>query len=120
MTVAYLAHPVSGLSRADLVTAMNGWIELLCRRFPDNAFCAPWLPYVLALDDDNPERRARGTRDDLTILARCDAVWLLGDRISSGMLAEAKEAARLKLAIKRLRIIDGGLLVTGPPTEVYY
>ena len=38
--------------------------------------------------------RERGMRDDIAILERCDVILLVGGRISSGMEAEVRHAAK--------------------------
>lgn len=115
MTVSYLAHPVAGLSRVNLTQSLNGWMALLARHYPGVAFNSPWLPYVLALDDADPEQRKRGMRDDLEILLRCDEVWLLGERVSPGMRIEAKAAWAAGKPVRRIRIVHGGLYVETMP-----
>lgn len=107
MTLVYLAHPVSGLSKVELITSVSCWLAQLVKAYPGHAFAAPWLAYVLALDDGNQTHRDRGVRDDLECLSRCDEVWLLGPRISSGMLDEAHFAVLHDMPVWRVqRVLD--------------
>ena len=107
--VAYLAHPVapSDLQRqgywcldadigSDTVTracvddnlaSARRWLRWLVWNV-DWAICAPWMPYVQALNDATSEHRRRGLRDDCMMAARCDAIVLCGGRVSSGMALE--------------------------------
>lgn len=105
-TLVYLAHPVRGYSKLDLVSSITTWLAQLIPRFPDHAFQAPWLLYVLALDDGNQTHRERGLEDDIEWLLRCDQVWLLGDVVSDGMALEA-EHARIN-AMPVLRVLRRG------------
>lgn len=105
-TLVYLAHPVRDYSKLDLVSSLTTWLGQLIPRFPDHAFQAPWLLYVLALDDGNQTHRERGLEDDIEWLLRCDQVWLLGDVVSDGMALEA-EHARIN-AMPVLRVLRRG------------
>jgi hypothetical protein len=87
----YLAHPVSGDVAGNLESCRAIMLDLM-GRYPHHAFVAPWITYCEILDDDDPEQRARGMRDDLVVLARCDQIWLVGPHVSAGMIAE-KEIA---------------------------
>jgi hypothetical protein len=111
MRLIYLAHPVSGLARDVLIDSVSAWLRDLTDLFPDYAFCVTWLPYVLALDDGNQAHRTRGMRDDLECLGRCDAVWLVGDRVSSGMLAEALHARKVGKHVSRVTRSSRGIAV---------
>jgi len=110
MRLAYLAHPVSGLSQETLRCSIAGWVFDVTEAFPDVAFTVPWLAYVLALDDQNPAHRARGMRDDLQSLSRCDEVWLLGGVISAGMRTEAEHAVSICIPVFRVTRGPDGLV----------
>ncbi len=94
MKVCYLAHPVAG-DVADNMNRARQWLRYLIDTQPEIAFCAPWLPYLDVLDEDNPAHRERGMRDDLAIAERCDGIVLCGGRISSGMRRELDAIAAL-------------------------
>jgi hypothetical protein len=97
--VAYLAHPVSAPTTegvaANLARARR-WLRWFVEH-TDFAICAPWIPYVETLDEI--EHRARGIRDDLAMVGRCDVIFLVGGRISEGMREEREWAHRLELGI---------------------
>jgi len=104
--VIYLAHPVAGDVKANLASARR-WIRWIVDNYTDIAICAPRIPYVESLRDECVQDRLRGTRDDLEILARCDEVWLVGDRVSSGM--EAEKTVAMKLGKPILDLTGKGL-----------
>lgn len=101
-TLVYLAHPVRGHSKIELLSSITTWLGQLVQQFPDHAFAAPWLPYVLALDDGSQTHRDRGMRDDMEFLIRCDEVWLLGETVSEGMLEEADWARKMAMPVRRV------------------
>lgn len=56
---------------------------------------APHLMYPQALPDDDPKNRQIGLRAGLAWVAKCDKIWVYGDRTpSEGMLGEMLEAQR--------------------------
>ena len=97
--LVYLAHPVGAPDRAGVeahLAAFRRWLTYLvelpddaCRRI---AWCAPWVPYAQALPDDQPQYRARGMRDTLAALERCDALVALA-RTTPGVAREFEHAA---------------------------
>lgn len=92
--VLYLAHPVSAPNAAGIAENLaraRRWLRWLVDHTA-HAICCPWLPYVEVLPDDSDANRARGLRDDLAILERCDAIVLCGGRLSSGMSLEKMHA----------------------------
>lgn len=106
MRVIYLAHPVGAPTvegvQANLASARD-WLRFLIGACPDVAFCVSWLPYLNVLEDTGASRE-RGLRDDCEMVRRCDAVLMVGDRVSAGMRREA-DCAHV--------VIDG----TGLPRE---
>lgn len=98
--VVYLAHPVAPPCRCGGVDCDNlgpvecntasahRWLRWALGEHPDVAFCVPWLPYVAVLPEDGGASRARGMRDDIAMALRCDEIWLVGGRVSSGMAQE--------------------------------
>jgi len=109
--VVYLAHPVAGQLTGDIspqdaarAIALNleraqRWLRWLVDN-SDHAIACPWMADVLALPEKT--HRARGMRDTLEILGRCDAIVLVGGRISSGMQEERDLAQRRGLKIASL------------------
>jgi hypothetical protein len=92
MRVLYLAHPVSGDVPGNLLRARR-WLRWAQTAFSSCVVIAPWiLALELGDDDANPEHRERGLARDEAVVARCDAVLLVGGRVSEGMAREAKVA----------------------------
>lgn len=83
--IYYLAHPVSGDVPGNVARALR-WLRWLVGQHPDWAISAPWIPYVLGLDESTD--RARGLRDDVAMVRRCDGIILAGGRLSQGMAVE--------------------------------
>ena len=106
--LVYLAHPVGAPDRAGVeahLAAFRRWLTYLvelpddaCRRI---AWCAPWVPYAQALPDDQPQYRARGMRDTLAALERCDALVALA-RTTPGVAREFEHAAACGLPTTNL------------------
>ena len=93
MKIVYIAHPISGDIKGNLEK-----IRLIVRELnlndPD---IVPFAPYWLdchALNDDVPEERERGIRNDEEFFVRgvIDELWLFGPRISTGMSHEITKA----------------------------
>lgn len=108
MPVWYMAHPV-GLyvgpppdkllwSTPDNLERAKQWLVYLHRAWPEVVVIAPWLHDigVLPLLDEVPEHREIGLRRMEAIAELCDAVVLVGGRVSAGMLREATAARRAR------------------------
>lgn len=95
--VVYLAHPVGAPTpdgvAANLASARK-WLAVLIEACPDVAWCVPWLPYLDVLED-SAENRTRGLRDDCEVAKRCDAILMVGPRVSDGMQLEAEAASEV-------------------------
>lgn len=101
MIIAYIAHPISG-NVIENVGRIHAIIRHINLTEPDTVPFAPYLGDVMALDDNIPEERARGIRNDTELIrrTRIDELRLYGPCISKGMLAEAQLAAAMGIAIK--------------------
>lgn len=100
MKVIYIAHPISGDVKGNLEK-----IRLIARTInltePDVVPFAPYWFDCHVLDDNSPEERARGIKNDTEFFHRgtIDEVWLYGDRISNGMAEEIKLAESLSIPV---------------------
>lgn len=90
MKVIYMAHPLSGDIAGNLERA-KAWLRWI-EEHHNVAVVASWITECEVWDDNNPDHRAAGLARDLAVLVRCDELWLVGPRISSGMRAEAEVA----------------------------
>ncbi len=59
------------------------------------------LLYPQFLNDDVRRERSIGLSCGITVLRRCDALWVFSDRITVGMKAEIEAAERLGIPIRR-------------------
>ena len=100
MKIVYIAHPISGDVEGNLqkIRAISRFINL---NYPDVVPFAPYFLDCIALDDDKPEERERGMRNDREFFERqvIDELWLYGDRISSGMSVEIAMAIKQGIPI---------------------
>ncbi len=84
----YMAHPVAGDVQANVARAIR-WLAWLRKQEPEACIIAPWIPALLAGEDDaDPAQRERGLRDCELVAGLVDAIVLVGGRISSGMQRE--------------------------------
>lgn len=101
MDVIYIAHPIGADPEGNVKKVLE--IVKQINELHDNVVpFAPYLPDVLALDDNNPKHRSRGIRNDHYLLRSgiITAVWLYGDRISKGMIDEIRIAIKRGIPIK--------------------
>lgn len=100
MKVAYIAHPISGDIQGNLKR-----VEMIGRKInleePDVIPFAHYYFDCHILDDNNPEERERGIKNDIALMKKgfIDEVRLYGDKISPGMEAEIKLAKELNIPI---------------------
>lgn len=100
MKIVYIAHPIGGNVEANLKKVQR-LIGAINRNFPDILPFAHYVVDCLCLNDDIPEQRERGIKNDREFLRRgfIDELWLCGDHISKGMESEAKLAKSLNIPI---------------------
>jgi hypothetical protein len=106
--VLYLAHPVGGDVDGNLARALR-WLAWTRRTFDDVTIIAPWIASVLSGEDDSdPAQREAGLVDCEAVVQLCDAIVLVGGRISSGMERERAVASA---------VIDWTSAGAEPPAE---
>lgn len=100
MKIAYIAHPISGDVNGNIIKIL-AIIKHINLNEPDTVPFAPYLPDCMALDDNIPEQRERGIRNDIALFHRgcIDEVRLFGDRISNGMKSEVDLAIELGIPV---------------------
>ena len=71
---------------------------------PEMVPLVPYLADLYALDDNVPNERQRGIKNDIAVLKSglINEVWLYGDKISTGMQEEIKLAKELNIPIKAM------------------
>ena len=86
MRVVYMAHPAGAPTpeehRANLARAKR-WFRWAAEQ--GVSVIADWIIYCEVWDDANPVQRGNGLEHDDAAIRRCDAVWLVGGRVSYGM-----------------------------------
>ena len=58
--------------------------------------CIPVTPHLLFpfMNDESPNERALALYMDIVLMGKCQEVWVLSERITSGMSAEIEKATR--------------------------
>jgi hypothetical protein len=104
-TIIYMAHPVGAPTPQGLqdnLTRAKKWVRWIFDHYPNTAVLANWLYECEVLDDFNPEHRKLGLQHDFAILRRCDELWLVGGRVSNGMMAERQAAWNAGIPVRDL------------------
>lgn len=101
MKLIYVASPYAGDIKKNVEYAKQA-----CRAVMESghAFFAPHLLYPSILNDAVDVERQAGMDMGLTMLFRCDELWVFGSHISSGMQAEIAEAERMRIPVRRMEL----------------
>ncbi len=112
MKLVYLAHPLGAKKHdgspdhlAMLKNRENAkrWYKWACDHYwPDHAFNAMWIMNVEVYNDADAVDRERGMQRNYAHIKNCDALWLLGPRVSEGMEDEALFARRCGMPVYNL------------------
>ncbi len=105
--LVYICSPYRGATESNLRRARS-----YCRfAIGKNAVpFAPHIHYTQFLDDTVRKERNIGISCGVTVLRRCDQLWVFGDRITAGMKAEINMATELGIPIRRFNMNDKGAL----------
>ncbi len=100
MKIAYIVHPIAGDVHGNVEKILKIVKQINLTRSDVVPF-APYIAYVLALDDNDPVERSRGIENNIAILKSgiVKELWVYGPRISEGMKAEIKLAFDLNIPI---------------------
>lgn len=112
MIVVFMAAPVAPVGDETFegnLDRARRWYRQLSLAFPSVAFLAPWVLNCECFEDTDSYRRA-GIARNCEIIRRCDELWLVGPRVSPGMVVEAEFAERLGMLIERVGCDDSGEL----------
>ena len=100
MKIVYIAHPISGDISENLkkIMIIGRQINL------EEPSVVPFAPYFFdcyTLDDNIPEERERGIKNDIALLKKgfVDEMRLYGDKISKGMKHEIDLAIELNIEV---------------------
>jgi len=96
-SLVYIASPFAGDIHRNIERAQG------YSRFAISKGYIPLTPHLLYpqfMDDDDKEQRELGLRFALTLLTKCEELWVFGERISDGMSREIAKAKRRGLPIR--------------------
>jgi hypothetical protein len=101
MKAVYVAHCLgSGPDREDNRKSAARWCAWLATHF-DIAPVADWI--ILSGEwAETPELREKGLSIDVAIIERVDEVWMVGPRLSPGMMIEARYAVDAGKPVRNL------------------
>lgn len=108
MKIVYIAHPLGG----DVEGNLDKVIQIIRKINLEEPDVVPFAHYFVdchALNDNEPEERERGIKNDIALFKKrfIDEVRLYGDKISPGMREEIKLAHTLDIPVKPMT--DGTL-----------
>jgi hypothetical protein len=95
--LAYMSHPVAGDAMNNIARACC-ILRTLIMTYPTYVVIAPWIVECEIFDE--PDAAVTGMQRNRSILQRCDELWLVGPRISSGMRQEQSWAQEYGLVIR--------------------
>ena len=101
MKVSYIAHPIGGDVSANLVKVID-IIRQINLLEPDVIPFAHYFVDCYALNDDFPEERERGIKNDIALMKKgfIDELRLYGNCISKGMSHEIELAHKLGIEVR--------------------
>lgn len=64
--------------------------------------CIPVTPHLLFpfMNDESPNERALALHMDIVLMGKCQEVWFLSERITSGMSAEIEKATKRRQTVR--------------------
>lgn len=64
--------------------------------------CIPVTPHLLFpfMNDESPNERALAIHMDIVLMGKCQEVWVLSERITSGMSAEIEKATKRRQTVR--------------------
>lgn len=106
MKLVYICSPLRPVSpvAAERPDELKANIKLACEACTLAAYCgflpvAPHIYFPQFLSDDVASERKLGMDMGLELLRKCDVLWIISPRISSGMSAEIKEAQKCGIPV---------------------
>ena len=105
--LVYIAHPLGAGSDREANRARAArWVAWAADRG-----AAPVADWIILSGQWDESRREDGLAIDFALVAACRAVWLVGGRVSPGMVAEASHARALGIPV-----VDCTALGAEPPS----
>ena len=96
--LVYIASPYAGETE-DNISRAKGY----CRFAVSKGVIplAPHLLYPQFMDDSDEDQRILGLRFAISLLYRCDELWVFGEKVSAGMAKEIETAEKRGMRIRR-------------------
>ena len=96
--LVYIASPYAGETE-DNISRAKGY----CRFAVSKGVIplAPHLLYPQFMDDSDEDQRILGLRFAISLLCRCDELWVFGEKVSAGMAKEIEKAEKRGMRIRR-------------------
>ena len=96
--LVYIASPYAGETE-DNISRAKGY----CRFAVSKGVIplAPHLLYPQFMDDSDEDQRILGLRFAISLLYRCDELWVFGEKVSAGMAKEIEKAEKRGMRIRR-------------------
>lgn len=93
MKIVYIAHPIGAKTKEGIELNLADLRRIVRKINLEHNDIVPFVPYyadIVSMDDNILAERERGIKNDKAILEAgfIDELWLTGDRISNGMIAE--------------------------------
>lgn len=91
MKHVFIAHPLGADTKEGIDENLRRairWYKWCCDQYPQYSFDGTWMLNCMVYDDTDEDARAMGMRRSLSILERCDELWICGGEVSNGMAAE--------------------------------
>lgn len=106
MKIVYIAHPIGAATKEGIEQNLSDLRRIVRKINLEHNDIVPFVPYyadIVSMDDNVPAERERGIKNDTAILeSGCiDELWLTGDRLSNGMIAERNIAL-----IENIPVVD--------------
>ena len=96
--LVYIASPYAGETEDNISCAKR-----YCRFAVSKGVIplAPHLLYPQFMDDSDEDQRILGLRFAISLLYRCDELWVFGEKVSAGMAKEIEKAEKRGMRIRR-------------------
>ena len=93
MKIIYLAHPIGAPTKEGIeanLADLRRIVRFINLNYHDVVPFVPYYADIVSMDDNIPTEREKGIKNDKSILESgiVNELWLTGDRISDGMIAE--------------------------------
>ena len=93
MKIIYIAHPIGAPTKEGIEANLADLRRIVRKINLEHPDIIPFVPYyadIVSMDDNVFAERERGIKNDKAILESgiVNELWLTGDRLSNGMIAE--------------------------------